>query len=146
MSGKTPEPSTDDATASAEEPTEGQRLDRWLWFTRLVKTRTLAAKFVETGKVRVNAVKVIKPSRTVRPGDVVTATLHRRLHVLKVLSAGERRGPASEAQTLYEDITPQPRGEDEAPEKPATPAKREPGSGRPTKRERRKLDRLRTGR
>lgn len=146
MSGKTPEPSASDAATSPDEQSEGQRLDRWLWFTRLVKTRTLAAKFVETGKVRVNAVKVIKPSRTVRAGDVVTATLHRRLHVLKVLAPGERRGPASEAQTLYEDITPQPRQEEDAPKQPAAPARREPGTGRPTKRERRKMDRLRTGR
>ena len=146
MSGKTPEPSASDAATSPDEQSEGQRLDRWLWFTRLVKTRTLAAKFVETGKVRINAVKVIKPSRTVRAGDVVTATLHRRLHVLKVLAPGDRRGPASEAQTLYEDITPQPRQEEDAPKQPAAPARREPGTGRPTKRERRKLDRLRTGR
>ncbi len=141
---KMPEPMPETGEATENEEILGQRLDRWLWFTRLVKTRTLAAKFVESGKVRVNSVRITKPARTVRAGDVITATLHRRLHVVKVLSVGERRGPASEARTLYEDLTPEPTKDEKPTPHPTPAAVREPGAGRPTKRERRKLDRLRS--
>ncbi len=144
MFAKMPDPTPETIDASEHEDENGQRLDRWLWFTRLVKTRTLAAKFVESGKVRVNSVRITKPARTVRAGDVITATLHRRLRIVKVLSAGERRGPASEAQTLYEDLTPEPVKDEKLTPHPAPAAIREPGAGRPTKRERRKLDRLRS--
>jgi len=84
-----------------------QRLDKWLWFARVVKTRSLAASLVLDGKVRVNRVRIQKPSQTVRPGDVITVTAHSRVRVLKVLATGERRGPAVVAQTLDEDLTPE---------------------------------------
>lgn len=143
MSAKMPELMPDTGEEAENDDAQGQRLDRWLWFTRLVKTRTLAAKFVESGKVRVNSVRITKPARIVRSGDVITATLHRRLHVVKVLSAGDRRGPATEAQTLYEDLTPKPIDGEKQTAHSTPAAAREPGSGRPTKRDRRKLDRLR---
>ncbi|TIW07624.1 MAG: RNA-binding S4 domain-containing protein, partial [Mesorhizobium sp.] len=80
-------------------------------------------------------------SDIVRPGDVLTITLDRRILVWKVLGAGARRGPAEEARLLYEDMSPQPTPKDEAvPD--ALPALREAGSGRPTKKERRETDRL----
>lgn len=82
----------------------GRRLDKWLWFTRVVKTRTLAAAIVSQGKVRLNKIKVTKAAHEVKPGDVITLALHGRVKVLKVLATGTRRGPASEAQTLYEDM------------------------------------------
>ena len=82
----------------------GQRLDKWLWFARMVKTRTLAAAIVSQGQVRLNKVKVVKPAHEVGPGDVITLAIHGRVRVLKVLAIAARRGPASEAQTLYEDM------------------------------------------
>jgi len=114
-----------------------QRLDKWLWFARVVKTRTLAASLVLDGKVRVNRLRIHKPSQTVRPGDVITVTAHSRVRVLMVLSTGERRGPAVVAQTLYEDLTPQP-ADGKSESETAVP-QREPGSGRPTKRDRRAI-------
>ncbi len=115
----------------------GQRLDRWLWFTRIVKTRTLATRFIAEGRLRVNREKIDKPSRTVRAGDVVTASVHDRVLVLRVLDEGVRRGPAAEAQTLYEDLTPPAL---KGPEALAAPVRRERGAGRPTKRDRRRMD------
>jgi ribosome-associated heat shock protein Hsp15 len=124
-------------------PNEGrQRIDKWLFFARAVKSRSLAAKLVTAGRVRVNRTKAAQASDFVKAGDVLTITLDRRVLVWKVVHTGVRRGPASEAQTLYQDLSPTP-----APSDPALPAAmaplREAGSGRPTKRERRQTDRLR---
>lgn len=116
------------------------RLDKWLWFARVVKTRTLAAALVEDGKVRVNRVKITKPSQSVRIGDVLTVTVGPRVRLLKVLAFGERRGPPSEAQMLFSDLSPPPAPQ-RGPELPPGGG-REPGSGRPTKRERRELERF----
>ena len=90
-----------------------QRLDKWLWFTRVVKTRSLATRLVAAGHVRVNSVRVGTASKAVKPGDVVTVALERHVRVLKVLAGGERRGPAPEAQTLYQDLAPRPPRPDE---------------------------------
>ncbi|WP_246737528.1 RNA-binding S4 domain-containing protein [Nordella sp. HKS 07] len=81
-----------------------QRIDKWLWFARMVKTRTLAAAIVSQGQVRLNKIKVVKPAQEVGPGDIITLAAHGRVRVLKVLGVAQRRGPSSEAQTLYEDI------------------------------------------
>jgi len=88
--------------------------------------------------VRINKEKISAASKTVRVGDVLTITLERRVLVLKVRELGSRRGPFTEAQLLYEDLSPPPPPKNEIVEMPV--AKREPGSGRPTKRERRQLD------
>ena len=80
------------------------RLDKWLWHARLFKTRGLAAQMVEGGKVRLNSRKINKPAQAVRSGDVLTVTLPGGVRVLRVLGMGTRRGPASEAQQLYEEI------------------------------------------
>ncbi|UCI20633.1 RNA-binding S4 domain-containing protein [Mesorhizobium sp. B2-1-8] len=118
-----------------------QRIDRWLFFTRAVKSRSLAAKLVVAGRVRINRDKAAQASDLVKPGDVLTITLDRRIFVWKVLGAGVRRGPAEEARTLYEDMSPPPAAKADAlPD--AIPALREAGSGRPTKKERRQTDRL----
>ncbi len=82
----------------------GQRIDKWLWHGRFVKTRSLASRLVADGKVRVNREKVIKPSHTVQAGDVITAALAGRVRVVRVLVLAERRGPPAEARTLYEDL------------------------------------------
>ncbi len=84
-----------------------QRIDRWLHFARVVKSRTMAARLAAAGKIRINREKIRQASRTVRPGDVLTIALEHRVLVYRVLLTGERRGPASEARLLYEDLTPQ---------------------------------------
>ncbi len=85
--------------------TERQRLDKWLWFARVVKTRTLAARLVSDGFVRVNAQKIDQPAKAVSPGDVLTIALERDIKVLKVVAPGSRRGPATEASQLFEDLS-----------------------------------------
>ncbi|KQR79233.1 RNA-binding S4 domain-containing protein [Rhizobium sp. Leaf341] len=120
-----------------------QRLDKWLFFTRLTKSRSIAQKAIEGGKVLVNAHRVTQPSHAVKAGDVVVLSLDRRDITVRMRSGGNRRGPYEEAQKLYDDLTPVPiPGERLTPFEQAT---REPGSGRPTKRERREIDRLQDG-
>ena len=117
-----------------------QRLDKWLWYARVAKSRTLAATAVTDGKIKVNRIRAEKPSQPVKVGDVITSRLTRTIRVLKVASLGERRGPAAEAQGLYEDLTP-PRERTEGIEAMAWGG-RLAGSGRPTKRDRRQTDEL----
>lgn len=123
------------------------RIDKWLWFARLAKTRTLAAGLVSTGRIRVNRAKISKPSAIVRPGDVITASIGRRVCVVKIVEIGTRRGPATEAMGLYEDLTPPadiPISGGRKAGRESTFGARVPGSGRPTKRDRRLTDRWRT--
>ena len=129
-----------------------QRLDKWLWFARFVKTRTLAADIVSAGKVRLNRVRVEKPAQTVRAGDVLTLNLNRRIQLVRVLGIGERRGPSAAARALYEELTAEgdvikPQPSSSPPGAAWRPSERSPvgrpvGSGRPTKKERREIDRL----
>lgn len=84
-----------------------QRIDKWLFFARALKSRSLAAKFVQTGHVRLNSQKIDQPAQNIKPGDVLTIRFDRRVVVWRVLQTGTRRGPAIEAQTLYEDLTPE---------------------------------------
>ena len=81
-----------------------QRIDKWLVYARVVKSRALAARLVEAGHVRVNRDKISDPSRPVRPGDVLTIALDRGVLVWRVLALGDRRGPAVEARLLYVDL------------------------------------------
>ncbi|MCB1378217.1 MAG: RNA-binding S4 domain-containing protein [Alphaproteobacteria bacterium] len=81
-----------------------QRLDKWLWFARIVRTRTLAADLITAGHVRVNRNRVIKPGYDVEAGDVLTVAAHGRVRVLRVAACAPRRGSASLAQALYEDL------------------------------------------
>lgn len=120
-----------------------ERLDRFLFFSRAVKSRTLAQKLIETGAVRVNSERTDRTDHKVGAGDVLTMSLHGRILVWRILDAGTRRGPASEAQGLYEDISPPslPRAERSPYE--AAIAERSAGAGRPTKKERRETDALR---
>ncbi|MFC0009021.1 RNA-binding S4 domain-containing protein [Devosia nitrariae] len=83
-----------------------ERLDRFLFFARAVKSRTLAQKLIETGAVRVNSERTTSSDRKVGAGDVLTMQLRGRILVWRILDPGTRRGPASEAQTLYQDISP----------------------------------------
>jgi ribosome-associated heat shock protein Hsp15 len=123
-----------------------QRIDKWLWHARVVRTRSAAAALAGSGHVRLNGTRIDAPSRIVKMGDVVTVALDRTVRVLKVLGFAERRGPSEAGRALYEDIAPVPeraraRASDTMPATASTAA-RDPGAGRPTKRERRALDRF----
>ena len=83
---------------------EPQRLDKWLFHARFIKSRALASSFVAAGKVRLNGERIAKPSRLIRPGDVLTFAQGSQIRVVRVLAAAERRGPAKLAQTLFEDV------------------------------------------
>ena len=111
------------------------RVDKWLWHARFFKTRTLAAKIVSGGHVRVNSDKISKPAYSIVVGDVLTFAQGNHIRVIEVLGLGERRGPAPEAQTLYLDKSP-------IQEKDPSQPKSE-GKGRPTKKDRRNLDLIR---
>ncbi len=117
-----------------------QRIDKWLFFARMVKSRSLAQVYVQNGSVRVNGERVVQPSFGIKAGDRIELSLERRDIVLIVRSAGERRGPFEEARLLYEDLTPPPDGTKRLTS--FEQALRAPGSGRPTKRDRRAIDRL----
>lgn len=99
-----------------------QRIDKWLFFARTVKSRALAAKLAAGGHVRVNRNKIAQAAYPVRTGDVLTITLGPRILVYRILSLGERRGPPVEARLLYEDLSP-----GHAPREPS--ASPDPASG-----------------
>jgi ribosome-associated heat shock protein Hsp15 len=117
------------------------RIDKWLWAARFFKSRTLAAAACNGGKVHVNG-DAAKPSKTVRPGDMLRVTLPRIRRIVRVTALAERRGGAGDAAVLYDDLTPPPPPREA---RPGPPAYRPPGAGRPTKRERRRIDRLADG-
>ncbi len=123
------------------------RLDKWLWYARFFKSRSIATRALAGGGVRVNRQLIAKPHATVKVDDVVTFPLGRHIRVIQVLALGTRRGPAPEARTLYEDLSPPAAraspASATADSTPRGPAPREPGAGRPTKAQRRALDRLR---
>ena len=121
--------------SEADAPT--LRLDKWLFHARFAKSRGVAARLVAETGVRINGDRAAKPAQPVRPGDVLTFALGGRVRVVRVVALGLRRGPAPEARALYDDLSPPP------PERPVSPAPREPGAGRPEKAERRALERLR---
>jgi ribosome-associated heat shock protein Hsp15 len=114
-----------------------QRIDKWLWHARVVRARSAAAALAACGHVRVNGQRIDAASRAVKPGDVVTVALDRTVRVMKVLGFADRRGGAEAARVLYEDLSAPPPGQ------AAAAAERDPGSGRPTKRDRRQVDHLR---
>jgi ribosome-associated heat shock protein Hsp15 len=120
------------------EPPARQRIDKWLFFTRIAKSRTLAQEWIEGGHVSVNGEKVRRSSADVRVGDRLEVLAERRTYVLVVKAPGTRRGPFEEARLLYDDESP--------PQERLTlfeQAQRAPGAGRPEKRDRRALDLLR---
>ncbi|MBF9232834.1 RNA-binding S4 domain-containing protein [Microvirga alba] len=83
-----------------------QRLDKWLWFARFAKSRTLAAKLVTSGFVRVNGQRATDAAKAVAVGDVVTVALARTTILVRVEDLGVRRGPATEARQLYVTLGP----------------------------------------
>ncbi len=129
---------------STDDHTEKFRIDKWLCAARFFKTRSLAADAVECGKVHVNEARV-KPAKAVAVGDVLTINIGQKQYVVEVLALSSRRGPASEAQKLYSE-TDASRQRREAI---AAQLKSQPQpfffKGRPTKRDRREIERFKKG-
>ncbi|MEO9903596.1 RNA-binding S4 domain-containing protein [Nisaea sp.] len=125
---------------------ETQRLDKWLWCARFFKTRGLANRLLGAGRLRLSGKVVLKAHQLVRSGDVLTFPQGPNIRIVKVLFLAERRGPALEAQLLYEDLSPvmTPGRKSEISEPNLRPARRDPGAGRPTKRDRRLIDHFRS--
>ena len=117
------------------------RIDKWLWFARFFKSRTLAGKVCGGGRLRVNGEPIGKAHQMVKAGDVLTFPQGHDIRVVRILDLGTRRGPAPEARLLYDDLEP-PVARLRLAAEGALFALREPGSGRPTKSERRAIDRL----
>ncbi len=142
-----------------------QRIDKWLWFARIFKTRSLAAKFVSTGDIRLSrplqmslpdtqgedktsqnfdgidhsqSQRIDKPKTLVKAGDVLSFMHQNRVRILEIVDCGKRRGPAPEAQRLYHDHSPPPPTKQEK-DMNGIPV-RDIGSGRPTKKERRAME------
>lgn len=107
------------------------RIDKWLWYARFFKTRGLATKLVVAGHVRVNSDKISKAAHLIGQGDTLTFPQGNRIRVVRLIAVGKRRGPAAEAQTLYDDLTPE--------QKIVPPAVKTEGKGRPTKKDRRDM-------
>ncbi len=120
----------------------GLRIDKWLWHARFFKSRSLATRHCSQGRVRVNGNRVTKPHAMVRPGDVLTFPKGPHIHVVRIALLGVRRGPAKEAVTLYEDLSPPVARTSNSSRPPPQPGRRAPGAGRPTKAERRATDHL----
>jgi ribosome-associated heat shock protein Hsp15 len=116
------------------------RVDLWLVAARFFKTRSLAAEAIDAGRVSVNGERA-KPSRIVKPGDVLAVRRPPYEHVLQVLGVATRRGPAKEAQALYEE-TPASRAKREAVAAEMKALPPPVFKGRPTKRDRRTLERF----
>lgn len=122
----------------------GIRVDKWLWHARFFKSRSLSAKLISDGRCRINGERVSKPSRALHAGDVLTFPQADVVRVIKMLAAGTRRGPASEAQALYEDLAPHDAAANEGGEGAQKPISASPDAGRrPDRRERKALDRMR---
>ena len=120
--------------------TETLRLDKWLWFARVCKTRSLAQKLCAAGQVRHNGPVTRKPSASVRVGDVIEVDLGRQRRTFTVKALGTRRGSAVDAALLFDEAPqPKPLSVLEAP----APVHRLKGAGRPTKKQRRALDKWR---
>ena len=132
-------------TSGVSEDSKPLRLDKWLWYARFFKTRALATRTISAGRFRVDGEVVSKSHRAAVVGQVLTFAQGDRIRVIKIVQLGTRRGPASEAAELYEDLSPEvQRPRDDRPVEPSFEM-REKGAGRPTKRERRAVEKLKPG-
>jgi len=119
------------------------RLDKWLWYARFFKTRTQATKLIQCGKLRLNGDIITKPHRAASVGSILTFPKAKNIRVIKIVKLGQRRGPASEATSLYEDLSPKiNETKKEEQLKVVNFEIREIGTGRPTKKQRRETERL----
>ena len=119
------------------------RIDKWLWYARFFKSRNLASKLCTSTKLRLNCELICKSHATLEEGDVLTFPKNDDVRVIKIISVATRRGPASEAATLYVDLEPPQSARIKKIRRASGIAIREAGAGRPTKAERRAIDKLR---
>ena len=121
------------------------RLDKWLWYARFFKTRALATRAIAGGRFRLNGEVMSKPHRAAQMGQVLTFMQGDRVRVIRIVTLGSRRGPAIEAVMLYEDLSPEvPKRVSGAKMFDAAFESRERGAGRPTKRDRRATQNLKS--
>jgi ribosome-associated heat shock protein Hsp15 len=121
------------------------RLDKWLWYARFFKTRALATRAIAGGRFRLDGAVMSKPHRAAQPGQVLTFMQGDRVRVIEIVELGSRRGPAAEAVLLYEDLSPElPKREAGGEQGAQAFESREPGTGRPTKRDRRATQNLKS--
>ena len=120
--------------------TEKIRLDIWLWYARFYKSRSLASKAILGGKLRVNSNKIIKPASKVKINDVLTINHVNMVRIIQIQSIGARRGPASEAQTLYNDLSADVTAASKI--KDISEKSKKDTNKRPTKKDRRLLDKI----
>ncbi len=121
------------------------RLDKWLWYARFFKTRAMASRAIAGGRFRLDGEVMSKPHRAANIGQTLTFVLGANVRVIKILALGSRRGPASEAGLLYEDLAPLQSKQTKSTAQDPDFEAREKGAGRPTKRERRVTNRLKRG-
>ncbi len=124
------------------------RLDKWLWQARFFKSRSLASRFCETSRLRINEKVIQKAHQKVSVGDVLTFSRRGTVSVIEIKNLGTRRGPATEAVTLYKNLSELEISKDSKREKifssvPDQIGRRQPGSGRPTKADRRAMEKVR---
>ena len=118
------------------------RIDKWLWYARFFKTRNMATRLISSGKLRLNGEVMSKPHRAALVGQVLTFVQQNDVRVIEIIALGQRRGPAVEAVTLYNDLSP-PVAKTRTVDKTGQGFEnRIKGSGRPTKRLRRETDQL----
>jgi ribosome-associated heat shock protein Hsp15 len=131
------------ARSPSRKPSVGTiRLDKWLWYARFFKSRSLATKLSAEGRIRVNGIRTVKAHQALKVGDVLTFSKGPHIRVVEVRALGARRGPAAKARTLYVDLEPPwPKSRDEATRQ-TTAVFRLDGADRPTKAQRRATDRL----
>ena len=120
--------------------TEKIRLDTWLWYARFYKSRSLSSKAILSGKLRINSNKITKPATKVKTNDVLTLNYVNEIRVIQIQSLGSRRGPASEAQSLYIDLTEDRIGFSNVKSK--IEKSKKDSNKRPTKKDRRLLDKI----
>jgi ribosome-associated heat shock protein Hsp15 len=120
--------------------TEKIRLDTWLWYARFYKSRSLSSKAILSGKLRINSNKITKPATKVKTNDVLTLNYVNEIRLIQVQSLGSRRGPASEAQSLYIDLTEDRIGSSNVKSK--IEKSKKDSNKRPTKKDRRLLDKI----
>ena len=120
--------------------TEKIRLDTWLWYARFYKSRSLSSKAILNGKLRVNSNKIIKPASKVKINDVLTINYLNVVRIIQVQNLGIRRGPASEAQKLFKDLSGDANGVTNI--KHVSEKSKKDINKRPTKKDRRILDKI----
>ena len=120
--------------------TEKIRLDTWLWYARFYKSRSLSSKAILSGKLRINSNKITKPATKVKTNDVLTLNYINEIRIIQIQSLCSRRGPASEAQSLYIDLTEDRTGSSNVKSK--IEKSKKDSNKRPTKKDRRLLDKI----